>query len=73
MYASGAGLGASKGKDISKIKVGYGGYLQMAQEAVRLLVFSSLQRSRSDHAFLTRRGSDMALRRAFTPLKRTLL
>ena len=38
MYASGAGLGASKGKEISKIKEGYGGYLQMAQDAVRLAV-----------------------------------
>jgi hypothetical protein len=33
-YAQGAGLGASKGKDISKLTEGYG-YLQMAQEAVR--------------------------------------
>ena len=34
MYAQGVGLGASKGKDISKITEGYGGYVQMAQEAV---------------------------------------
>ena len=36
IYAQGVGLGASKGKDISKItEAGYGGYVQMAQEAVR--------------------------------------
>lgn len=35
IYAQGAGLGASKGKDITKIKEGYSGYLQMAQETAR--------------------------------------
>ncbi|RXW24181.1 hypothetical protein EST38_g1651 [Candolleomyces aberdarensis] len=34
IYAQGAGLGASKGKDISRLTEGYG-YLQMAQEAAR--------------------------------------
>jgi len=35
IYAQGAGLGASKGKDISKYtEAGYSGYVHMAQEAV---------------------------------------
>ncbi|KAJ2930064.1 hypothetical protein H1R20_g7032, partial [Candolleomyces eurysporus] len=34
IYAQGAGLGASKGKDISRLTEGYG-YLQLAQEAAR--------------------------------------
>lgn len=34
MYASGAGLGASKGKEVGKYQDGYGGYLQMAKDVV---------------------------------------
>jgi len=34
MYAQGAGLGASKGKDISKYETGYTGYVHQAQDAV---------------------------------------
>lgn len=34
MYAQGVGLGASKGKDITKYSDGYTGYVQMAQDAV---------------------------------------
>ncbi|KAF5376539.1 hypothetical protein D9757_008287 [Collybiopsis confluens] len=34
IYAEGAGLGASKGKDVGKFNEGHGGYLSMAQESV---------------------------------------
>ena len=34
LYAQGAGLGASKPKDIGKLTEGYSGYVHMAQEAV---------------------------------------
>ncbi|CAL1703724.1 unnamed protein product [Somion occarium] len=35
IYASGAGLGASKGKEIGKYTEGYSGYVHMAQDAAR--------------------------------------
>ncbi|KAF8655855.1 hypothetical protein AX16_002938 [Volvariella volvacea WC 439] len=35
IYAQGAGLGASKGKELGKLTDGYSGYVQMAQEAAR--------------------------------------
>ncbi|KAI0073405.1 hypothetical protein K474DRAFT_1603411 [Panus rudis PR-1116 ss-1] len=35
VYAAGAGLGASKGKDIGRLTEGYGGYVHMAQDAAR--------------------------------------
>lgn len=34
IYADGAGLGASKGKDIDKYADGYSGYVSMAQDSV---------------------------------------
>ncbi|KAG6850456.1 hypothetical protein H0H93_012877 [Arthromyces matolae] len=38
MYAQGAGLGASKGKEIGKYTEGYSGYVHMAQDAVSDIV-----------------------------------
>jgi len=35
VYAQGVGLGASKGKDITKYAEGYSGYVHMAQDAAR--------------------------------------
>jgi hypothetical protein len=35
IYAQGAGLGASKGKEIGKYADGYSGYVHMAQDAAR--------------------------------------
>ncbi|GLB35284.1 putative glycine rich nucleic binding domain containing protein [Lyophyllum shimeji] len=35
IYAQGAGLGASKGRDIAKYTEGYSGYVHMAQDAAR--------------------------------------
>jgi len=35
IYAQGAGLGASKGRDIGKYTEGYSGYVHMAQDATR--------------------------------------
>ncbi|TFY54898.1 hypothetical protein EVG20_g9523 [Dentipellis fragilis] len=35
IYASGAGLGASKGKEVGKYQEGYAGYVHMAQDATR--------------------------------------
>lgn len=35
MYAQGAGLGASKGKELGKYPDGYSGYVHMAQDAAR--------------------------------------
>ena len=37
IYAAGAGLGASKAKDISKIANDYSGYVNLAKDAVSLL------------------------------------
>jgi RNA-binding protein 5/10 len=34
IYAQGAGLGASKGKEIGKYGEGYSGYVHMAQDGV---------------------------------------
>lgn len=35
IYAQGAGLGASKGKEIGKYEPGYAGYLQRGQDTAR--------------------------------------
>lgn len=35
IYVEGAGLGASKGKDIGKLTEGYSGYVSMAQDSAR--------------------------------------
>lgn len=35
IYASGAGLGASKGKEVGKYTDGYSGYVHMAKDAAR--------------------------------------
>ena len=37
IYTAGAGLGASKGKEIGKYTEGYSGYVHMAQDAVSVL------------------------------------
>ena len=37
IYAQGAGLGASKGKEIGKYTEGYSGYVHMAQDSVSSL------------------------------------
>ena len=38
IYAQGVGLGASKGKEVGKYADGYKGYLNMAQDAVSILL-----------------------------------
>ena len=40
VYAAGAGLGASKGKDITKYTEGYTGYVHMAQDAVSTRLYN---------------------------------
>lgn len=43
IYATGVGLGASKGKEIGKYADGYSGYVHMAQDAVGdLMILTSL-------------------------------
>ena len=42
VYTAGAGLGASKGKDIGKYAEGFSSYSHMAQDAVSLKGHSSL-------------------------------
>src|SRR5712672_3094394 len=37
IYASGVGLGASKGKEVGKYQEGYAGYVNMVKDSVSLL------------------------------------
>lgn len=39
IYASGAGLGASKGKEVGKYTEGYSGYVNMAKDLVNLKLY----------------------------------
>jgi hypothetical protein len=41
IYASGVGLGASKGKEVGKYQDGYTGYVNMAKDSVSHYPFSS--------------------------------
>lgn len=40
IYAAGAGLGSSKGREIGKFQDGYTSYVQMAKDVVRILYLS---------------------------------
>ena len=39
IYAQGAGLGASKGKELSKYTEGFSNYVHMVQDAVSVILF----------------------------------
>ncbi len=55
MYAQGAGLGASKGKDIGKFVEGFSNYVIMAKDSVSLVVQDLL----TFYAYNSRRRNDM--------------
>jgi hypothetical protein len=42
IYASGVGLGASKGKEVGKYQEGYAGYVNMAKDSVSHSPISSI-------------------------------
>jgi hypothetical protein len=43
IYASGVGLGASKGKEVGKYQEGYAGYVNMVKDSVSHSLISSIR------------------------------